>query len=101
MLLGMLHPLVAYYKEFISGHGFAQNQLVIWKHSTTGFPGGLAGKDSSCNAGDMGSVPGSRREWQPPPVFLPGESYGQRSLEGYSPCGRKELNTTEVTQHTY
>ena len=55
MLLGMLHPLVPYYKEFISGHGFAQNQLVIWKHSTTGFPGGLAGKDSSCNAGDMGS----------------------------------------------
>ena len=68
MLLGMLHPLVAYYTEFISGHGFAQNQLVIWKHSTTGFPGGLAGKDSSCNAGDMGSVPGSGRS--------PGEGNG-------------------------
>ena len=26
-----------------------------------------------------------RREWQPTPVFLPGESRGQRSLEGYSP----------------
>ena len=25
-----------------------------------------------------------RREWQPTPVFLPGESHGQRSLEGYS-----------------
>ena len=26
-----------------------------------------------------------RREWQPIPVFLPGESGGQRSLAGYSP----------------
>ena len=26
-----------------------------------------------------------RRAWQPTPVFLPGESHGQRSLAGYSP----------------
>ena len=32
---------------------------------------------------------------QPPPVFLPGESQGQRSLVGYSPQGQKELDTTE------
>ena len=31
------------------------------------------------------------------PVFLPGESQGQRSLAGYSPWDRKELNTTECT----
>ena len=30
-----------------------------------------------------------RRKWQPTPVFLPGESHGQRSLEGYSPWDRK------------
>ena len=30
-----------------------------------------------------------------PPVFLPGESHGQRILEGYSPWSRKELDTTE------
>ena len=36
-----------------------------------------------------------RREWQPTPVFLPGESYGQRSLEGCSPWGCKESDTTE------
>ena len=30
-----------------------------------------------------------------PPVFLPGESYGQRSLVGYSPWGCKESDTTE------
>ena len=36
-----------------------------------------------------------RRKWQPTPVFLPGESHGQRSLVGYSPWGRKESDTTE------
>ena len=30
-----------------------------------------------------------RREWQPTPVFLPGEFHGQRSLVGYSPWARK------------
>ena len=36
-----------------------------------------------------------RRAWQPTPGFLPGESHGQRSLVGYSPCGRRESDTTE------
>ena len=36
-----------------------------------------------------------RSEWQPTPVFLPGESHGQRSLVGYSPWGCKEWNRTE------
>ena len=36
-----------------------------------------------------------RREWQPIPAFLPGESHGQWSLEVYSPWGRKELDMTE------
>ena len=59
------------------------------------------------NAGDtprpgfnpwVGKVPW-RRAWQPTPVFLPGESHGQRSLERCSPCGAcKESDTTE---HTY
>ena len=29
------------------------------------------------------------------PVFLPGESHGQRSLEGYSPRGHRESDMTE------
>ena len=37
----------------------------------------------------VGKIPW-RRAWQPTPVFLPGESHGQRSLAGYSPRGRKE-----------
>ena len=36
-----------------------------------------------------------RRKWQSTPVFLPGDSHGWRSLVGYSPQGRKELDTTE------
>ena len=36
-----------------------------------------------------------RRKWQPIPVFLPGKFCGQRILVGYSPWGRKELDTTE------
>ena len=36
-----------------------------------------------------------QRVWQPTPVFLLGESHGQRSLVGYSPWSRKELDTTE------
>ena len=35
-----------------------------------------------------------RGEWQPTPVFLPGESHGQRRLAGYN---HKELDMTEVT----
>ena len=38
------------------------------------------------------------RAWLPTPVFLSGESHGQRSLAGYSPLGRKESETTEVTE---
>ena len=34
-------------------------------------------------------------EWQPTPVFLPGEFQGQRSLVGCSPWGHKESDTTE------
>ena len=37
------------------------------------------------------------QEQQPTPVFLPGDSYGQRSLASYSPWGRKELDMTGVT----
>ena len=35
------------------------------------------------------------REWQPTPVFWPGEPHGQRGLVGISLCVRKELDTTE------
>ena len=37
--------------------------------------------------------------WQLTPIFLPGESHGQRSLVGFGPWGRKELDMTEATKH--
>ena len=39
-----------------------------------------------------------RKEWQPTPVFLPEEFYGERSLAGYSPWGHKESDMTEHTR---
>ena len=38
-----------------------------------------------------------RRQWQPTPVFLPGESQGLGSLVGCHLWGRTESDTTEVT----
>ena len=61
-------------------------------------------KKLPANAGDiemgvqsLGQEDPRRRKWQPTPVFLPGKSYGQRSLAGYSPWGHKESDTTEAT----
>ena len=42
----------------------------------------------------VGKIPW-RRAWQPTPVFLLGESHGQRSLVGYSPWGCKESDSIE------
>ena len=39
-----------------------------------------------------------RRKWQPTPVFLPGESHGQRSLVGYSPWGCR-VRYNSATKH--
>ena len=51
-------------------------------------------KKQSTDAGDPSSIPRSEDPlegaWQPTPVFLPGESHGQRSLVGYSPQRRTE-----------
>ena len=66
-------------------------------------------KNLPANAGDirdMGWIFGSGRSprvgkgRQTIPVFLPRESRGQRSLVGYSPWGRKELDMTDMTLHT-
>ena len=67
------------------------------------FPGGASVKNLPADARDVRDasvIPGSgrfpwRRKWQSTPVFLPGESHGQRSLEGFSPRGREESDRTE------
>ena len=40
-------------------------------------------------------------KWQPTPVFLPGKSRGQRSLEGYSPWDHEELDMLSRHTHTH
>jgi len=71
------------------------------------FPGGSVLKNLPANAGDrrhrFNSWVGNilwRRAWQPTPMSLPGESHGQRSLVSFSLQGHKEMDTTEVTEHT-
>ena len=82
-------------------------------HSILDFPGGSVSKESTCSAGDclQGRRPRFnpcvrktpwRRKWQPTPVFLPGESHGERSLAGYSPGVTKnqsQLNYYYQQQH--
>ena len=68
--------------------------------SALGFPSDSDSKESVCNAEDPSLIPGwgtspGRREWLPTPVFLPGESHGQRRLVGYSPRDHKELDTDD------
>ena len=75
--------------------------LFYFFHSSiVALPGDSDGKEFSCSTEDLGLVPWVgkipwRRERQPTPVFLPGESHGQRSLTGYNPRGHKELDTAE------
>ena len=72
------------------------------------FPGGTVAKESACQCRrckrcrfspciGIGKIAWGRK-WQPTPVFLPGESHGQRSLAGYCPQGHKQLDKTEVTE---
>ena len=73
------------------------------------FPGSPSGRECTCKCRRrkrsgfdpwVRKIPW-RRKWQPILVFLPGESHGQRNLEGYSPWGCKELDTTEwLSTHT-
>ena len=72
-----------------------------------GFPGGASGDESGCPGRRhrrcgldpwVGKIPW-RRAWQPTPVFLPGASYGRRSLTS-SLHRVAELSTTEATWHT-
>ena len=75
----------------------------LWLHTWgEGLPWGLSGKESTCQGRRPGSDPWVwripwRRAWQPTPVFLPGESHGQRCLVGYSPWGCKESNAVHFS----
>ena len=61
------------------------------------------GKESTCQCRKLQfdlwvrKIP-LRRKWQPTPVFLPGKSHGQRSLEGYHPWGHRRFRHDLVTK---
>ena len=78
----------------------------MYTQKEEGFPDGSVVKNLPAKAGDVRdatSSPGSGRYpgGQPTPVFLPGESHGQRSLVGCSPWDCKELDTTERLTSTF
>ena len=73
-----------------------------------GFPGGTSGKELICQCRRqkrhrfdpwLGKITQKKKQ-QPNPVFLLGKSHGQRSLVGYSSWDRKDMDTTEVTDHS-
>ena len=71
-----------------------------YSNSCVGFPGGSDGKKSTCNKGDLGSIPGLGRSPEgghdnPLKYSCLENPHGQKSLAGYSPWGCKESDTTE------
>ena len=82
--------------------------IIAFNHppAPLGFPGGkepASSKEPACQFRGhkrlgfdpwVGKIPW-RRAWQCTPGFLPGESHGQRSVEGYSPWGHTDLAATE------
>ena len=84
-------------------------KLRFWRllEELKGVPGGTGSNEPTCHCRRskrhgfdpwVRKIPW-RRAWQPTPVFLPGESHGQRSLAGCSPWGRTESDTAEATEH--
>ena len=74
-----------------------QKKLLTKVNIHMGFPSSLVGKESACNAGDPGSIPGLGRspgEGNPTPVLLPGEFHRQRSLADHSLWDHKESDMT-------
>ena len=88
----------------------ASRYFSIFAFNDRGLPMWHSGKESACNAGDTGdkgSIPGSERSSGVGNGNLLQYSclekfHGQRGLTGYSPRGRKELDTTEqLSTHTH
>ena len=84
---------------------YLQASSTVWDANSV--PGDTSGKEPACQCRRhkkcslnpwVGTI-SWRKAWQPTPVFLPGESHGQRSLAGYSPWGLRESDMTEVIYH--
>ena len=94
-----LRFLHVFWEKAMTPHSSA----LAWKIPWTEEPGGLQSMRSLRVGHDWATSLSFftfmhwRRKWQPTPVFLPGESQGQRSLVGGRLWGRTELDTTEAT----
>ena len=79
------------------------SSTLAWKIPWAEEPGRLQSMGSlrvghdSVNSLSLFTLMHWRRKWQPTPVFLPGESQGQRSLVGCRLWGHTESDTTEAT----
>ena len=85
-------PAIAGDPGWIPGSGRSPGEGMGYPPMFWGFPCSSAGKESACNAGHLGSIPGLER--LPTPVFWPEEFHGL-----YSPWVRKELDRTEQLSH--
>ena len=71
---------------------------ILSSRLTVKWPGGSDGKESACNSGDPGSIPGSGRSLEKEMTThssILARRISQRSLVGYSPWGHKGSDTTE------
>ena len=90
------HPFLLTKRKKIrkkSGKDIFSFEMMTYMQLSGVFPGGTSGRETACQCMTrkrcgfspwVGKIPW-RRAWQSIPVFLPGESYEQRSLAGYSP----------------
>ena len=74
--------------------------MCVTLNTIKGFPGSLAGKESACNVGGLGLIPGlgrSPKGWHGNPLQYSGleNPHGQRSLECYRQWGCNESDMTE------
>ena len=88
-----------------------QQEIYTWRTLTNiganelmRLPWWLRSKESACKCRRCGFDPcagkiSCRRKWQSTPVILSGQLHAQRSMMGYSPQSRKELDVIEHTQH--
>ena len=94
--MSTLKGVIGWVKKRKSQRTLSTNAFFLYLSAfRKGLLAGSDGKESACNMGDPGLIPGlgrspGKREWQPTPVFLPGESHELRSLVGYSRWDRKE-----------
>ena len=83
-----------------SNPGLPHCRQTLYRLSQQGFPCGSAGKESTCNVGDQGSISGLGRSpggghGNPLQYWCLENPHGQRGLVGYNPWGHKEMDMTE------